>query len=89
MYGSPSPAEHCYLRPPYQILVDDPFSLPQELSYLPDPTLLFTDTLTTGLLLLSKPTHPRLTLLFTGIPWARNAGHLGRLRHSNVQTPGS
>jgi hypothetical protein len=58
--------------------VDDPLSLPQELSYLPDPTLLLlADTLPTGLfVVLQACTHPKLAPIFTGIPWPRNAGHL-------------
>jgi hypothetical protein len=57
--------------------VDDPLSLPQELSYLPDPTLLLlADTLPTGLfVVLQACTHPKLAPIFTGKPWPRNAGH--------------
>ena len=58
--------------------VDDPLSLPQELSYLPDPTLLLlADILPTGLfVVLQACTHPKLAPIFTGIPWLRNTGHL-------------
>lgn len=60
--------------------VDDPLSLPQELSYLPDPTLLLlADTLPTGLfVVLQACTHPKLVPIFTGIPWPRNVGHLAQ-----------
>jgi len=56
--------------------VDDPLSLSQELSHLPDPTaLLLADVLPTGLfVMLQALTHPKLAPIFTGIPWPRNAG---------------
>ena len=56
--------------------VDDPLSLSQELSNLPDPTvLLLADVLPTGLfVVLQALTHPKLAPIFTGIPWPRNVG---------------
>jgi len=56
--------------------VDDPLSLSQELSYLPDPTvLLLADVLPTGLfVVLQALTHPKLAPIFTGIPWPHNVG---------------
>ena len=61
-------------------MVDDPLSLPQELSSLPDPIiLLLADILPTGLfVVLQALTHPKLAPIFTGIPWPRNVGHLAR-----------
>jgi len=60
--------------------VDDPLSLPQELSSLPDPAiLLLSDVLPTGLfVVLQALTHPKLAPIFTGIPWPRNVGHLAK-----------
>jgi hypothetical protein len=59
--------------------VDDPLSLSQELSYLPDPTvLLLADVLPTGLfVVLQALTHPKLAPIFTGIPWPHNVGQPG------------
>jgi len=60
--------------------VGDPLSRPQELSYLPDPTLLLlADVLPTGLfVVLQACTHPKLAPIFTGIPWPRTVGNLAR-----------
>jgi hypothetical protein len=65
---------HCQSTP--STSVDDPLSLSQELSYLPDPTvLLLADVLPTGLfVVLQALTHPKLAPIFTGIPWPRNVG---------------
>ena len=56
--------------------VGDPLSRFQELSYLPDPTVLpLADILPTGLfVVLQALTHPKLAPIFTGIPWPRNVG---------------
>lgn len=58
--------------------VDDPPSLSQELSCLPDPTiLLLADVLPTGLfVVLQALTHPKLAPIFTGMPWPANVGQL-------------